>query len=102
MKMYKAMDNWERGSLPLPLLLLLWNFKSDSMIMKGRIRLVKREFYIVDNKNLAIAVSYMLGEDFFTFDDKREGREGKKCYSFKNTDRFREILTLIFDTRNRR
>lgn len=61
-----------------------------------------RDFYIINNKNLAITISTLLGEDFYTFDDNREGRKGNKCYSFKNTDRFREILTLINNTRNNR
>lgn len=56
---------------------------------------MQKDFYVINNKNLAICLSTLLKEDFFTFDDKRQGHEGKKCYSFRNTDRFREILTLV-------
>jgi len=61
---------------------------------------MNKNFYVINNKNLAICLSVLLSEDFYTFDDKREGHEGKKCYSFKNTNRFREILTLVNNTRN--
>ncbi|NSB12101.1 hypothetical protein [Clostridium beijerinckii] len=61
---------------------------------------MRKDYYIINNKNLAITISTLLNEDFYTFDDNREGREGKKCYSFKNTDRFREILSLVNNTRN--
>lgn len=61
---------------------------------------MNKDYYIINNKNLAICLSVLLNEDFYTFDDKRKGKEGKKCYSFKNTNRFRGILTLINKTRN--
>ncbi|UYZ34177.1 hypothetical protein OD350_18200 [Clostridium beijerinckii] len=61
---------------------------------------MEKEFYIINNKNLAITISTLLNEDFLTFDDKRKGKEGKKCYSFKNTEKFRKILTLVNNTRN--
>ena len=61
---------------------------------------MNKDYYIINNKNLAICLSVLLGEDFYTFDDKRTGKEGKKCYSFKNTDKFRKVLTLVNTTRN--
>jgi len=61
---------------------------------------MNKDFYIINNKNLAITISTLLNEDFYVFDDKRKGHEDKKCYSFKNTNRFKEILTLVNSTRN--
>lgn len=58
-----------------------------------------KEFYVINNKNLAICLSVLLNEDFYTFNDRRKGYEGKKCYSFKNTDKFKEILTMVNNTR---
>lgn len=61
--------------------------------------MIHKDFYVINNKNLAITISTLLNEDFLVFDDKREGYEGKKCYSFKNTDKFREVLTMVNNTR---
>jgi hypothetical protein len=61
---------------------------------------MNKEYYAIENKNLAITLSYMLGEDFYTYDDTRKNREGKKLYSFRNTDRFKEIMKLVFDVKN--
>lgn len=63
---------------------------------------MEKEFYVINNKNLAITISTLINEDFLTFDDKRKGREGNKCYSFKNTDKFKKILTLVNDIRKNR
>lgn len=60
----------------------------------------EKEFYIIRNKNLAITISYLLNENFYTFDDTRVGMEGKKIYSFKNSNKLKNILNMIFDIKN--
>lgn len=49
--------------------------------------------YIVKNKNLALAISYIINEDFYTYEDKYN--EGKKIYSFLKTQKFEEVLTIM-------
>lgn len=49
--------------------------------------------YIIENKNLALAISYIISEDFYTFDDRYN--EGKKIYSFLKTKKFEEVLTIM-------
>lgn len=56
------------------------------------------EYKVVSSKNLAITISYLTSEDFFTYNDKFE--QGKKCYSFKNTDKFKKALELSLGIRN--
>lgn len=51
---------------------------------------MEKEYYIIHNKNIAIAISNLINEHFLTFDDVR--KEGKKVYSFKNTSKFRQAL----------
>lgn len=58
----------------------------------------KSKYYVVKNKNLAITISYLLNTPFYTYDDLYE--KGKKIYSFEDTVKFREILTLVMNTRN--
>jgi hypothetical protein len=49
--------------------------------------------YIVKNKNLALAISYIINQDFYTYDDRFN--EGKKVYSFIKTKKFEDVLTLV-------
>ena len=58
---------------------------------------MEKDFYIIKNKSLAIAVSYAIGEDFYTYDDRFN--KGKKVYSFKNTEKFKKALDSIIDLR---
>ncbi|MBY6838797.1 hypothetical protein [Clostridium botulinum] len=51
------------------------------------------KYYIVNDKGLAIALSYVINEDFFTYDDKH--CKDKKVYSFKYTDKFKRALQLL-------
>ncbi|EPB8168461.1 hypothetical protein [Clostridium perfringens] len=57
-----------------------------------------KKYYVMKNKNMAIAVSFLLGKPFYTFDDRFN--KGKKVYSFEDNDKFREILTLVSTIRN--
>lgn len=57
----------------------------------------KSKYYIIDSKNMAIGLSWLLHRDFFTFDDSRN--EGKKVYGFVDDAKFREVLTLACDIR---
>lgn len=54
---------------------------------------MKNKTYIVENKNLALAISYIINENFYTFDDRYN--EGKKIYSFLKTEKFEEVLTIM-------
>lgn len=55
------------------------------------------KFYIIYNKNLAITVSYLLGENYFSYADTKN--EGKKVYSFRDTPTFRSILSEVNNRR---
>ncbi|AMN35502.1 hypothetical protein N2W42_001349 [Clostridium perfringens] len=57
----------------------------------------KSRYYKIDNKNMAIALSFLLNREFYTFDDKF--REGKEIYSFVDDAKFREVLTLACNIR---
>jgi hypothetical protein len=57
----------------------------------------EKEFYILTNKSLAIAVSYAIGKDYYTYDDRYN--EGKKVYSFRNTEEFQKALKTILNLR---
>jgi len=56
-----------------------------------------KEFYVLNNKSLAIAVSYAIGKDYYTYDDRYN--EGKKVYSFRNTKEFQRALKTIMELR---
>ena len=51
------------------------------------------KYYVMKNKNMAIAISYILGRDFYTDDDRNN--KNIKCYSFLDDEKFREVLTLV-------
>lgn len=55
--------------------------------------MIDKKYYIISNKALAITISYIIGEDFYTFDDRFN--EYKKVYSFNNTFKFKQALTKI-------
>lgn len=54
---------------------------------------MSKEFYIINSKSLATVINYLTGEKYFTYDDKLN--EGKKIYSFRNTEEFKKALTKI-------
>lgn len=58
---------------------------------------MSKDYYILNNKALALAISYIINEDYYTYDNKFE--EGKKVYSFKNTDNFKKALTILTNLR---
>ena len=58
---------------------------------------INKPYYILNNKALALAISYIINEDYFTYDNKYE--KGKKVYSFKNTDKFQKALTIMTNLR---
>lgn len=51
--------------------------------------------YIIESKALAIAISYVIGEDFYTYDDRFN--KGKKIYSFLKTEKFKKALKIVLD-----
>lgn len=51
------------------------------------------KYYVMKNKNMAIAISYILGRDFYVYDDRNN--KNIKCYSFLDDEKFREVLTLV-------
>ena len=58
---------------------------------------MNKDYYILNNKALALAISYIIHEDYYTYDDKFN--EGRKVYSFKNTEKFKKALDSIIDLR---
>lgn len=63
---------------------------------KGRL-IIEEKFYVIYNKNLAITVSYLLGENYFSYADVKN--EGKKVYSFRDTPKFRSIMSEVIQRR---
>lgn len=59
----------------------------------------KDKYYIISNKALALAIAYTTGEKFYTYDDKFN--EGKKIYSFINSDKFKEAYQIINDLKKK-
>lgn len=53
--------------------------------------------YIVENKALAFAISYIISEDFYTYDDRYN--EGKKIYSFLKTEKFKKAYPILTNLR---
>lgn len=53
------------------------------------------KFKTIKNKNLAITLAYMTGQDFFTYDNRYD--DTKKVYSFENTPKFQQAYTLVMD-----
>lgn len=58
---------------------------------------MNKEFYVLNNKALAMGISYAINEDYYTYDDRF--KEGGKVYSFRNTDKFRKALYMLMDLR---
>mgnify|MGYP000214094456 CR=1 FL=1 len=56
-----------------------------------------KKYFVTRYKNFAITLSFLLGEDFMRFDDKRE--EGKKIYSFKNSDKLQNMVSKIDESK---
>lgn len=59
--------------------------------------MVNNKVYIIENKALAIAISYIISEDFYTYDDKYN--DGKKIYSFLKTEKFQKALPILTNLR---
>ena len=57
------------------------------------------KYYVMTNKFMADAISYILGESYYIFNDRFN--KGKKVYSFKDDTKFREVLTLVSNARNK-
>ncbi|HII4449382.1 TPA: hypothetical protein ACY4RW_001281 [Clostridium perfringens] len=55
----------------------------------------KSRYYIIDNKNMAITLGFLLNREFYRYDDRFN--EGKKVYSFVDDAKFREALTIVSD-----
>jgi hypothetical protein len=58
---------------------------------------MSNKVYIIENKALAMAISYIIQEDFFTYDDRYN--EGKKIYSFLKTEKFQKVLPILTNLR---
>lgn len=54
---------------------------------------MNKDYYIIENKGLAIAISYLISEDFYTFNDKF--CKDRKLYSFIKTDKFKKALDIL-------
>lgn len=55
------------------------------------------KFKTIKNKNLAITLAYMTGQDFFTYDNRYDNT--KKVYCFENTENFQRAYTIIMNFR---
>lgn len=51
---------------------------------------MNKDYYIINNQNLANALTYLTGVIPFRYDDKYN--KGKKIYSFKITEEFKKAL----------
>ncbi|OSA91016.1 UNVERIFIED_ORG: hypothetical protein B2H93_14760 [Clostridium botulinum] len=60
----------------------------------------EKEYYSINSPSLAKTLSYLLQENPKIFDDTRVGSKGKKVYNFKNTKRFKEVLTMVNKIKN--
>jgi hypothetical protein len=58
-----------------------------------------KEYYITESYSLAKTMSYLLGREFFRFNNKFD--ETKKVYSFKDDEEFRRVLTLVYKIRHK-
>lgn len=54
-------------------------------------------YYIIKDKGLATAISYIINEDFYTYDDRYI--KDKKVYSFKYTEKFKKALEILPELR---
>ena len=54
--------------------------------------------YIIESKALAIAISFIIDEDFYTYDDRYV--KDKKIYSFLKTEKFKKALKTILDLKD--
>ncbi|NMF04338.1 hypothetical protein ACUH7Y_24975 [Clostridium beijerinckii] len=57
-----------------------------------------KEYYFITNKFLAMTMSYLLQEKYYQFEHKDYA--DRKVYSFKDTAKFREVLTLVQNIKN--
>lgn len=58
-----------------------------------------KEYYITESYSLAKTMSYLLGREFFRFDNKFD--PNKKVYSFKDDEEFRRVLTLVYKIKHK-
>lgn len=54
--------------------------------------------YIIESKALAIAISFVIDEDFYTYDDRYV--KGKKLYSFLKTEKFKKAFKTIIELKD--
>ncbi|WP_244835235.1 hypothetical protein [Clostridium sp. BJN0001] len=59
---------------------------------------MEKKYYFITNKYLADTMSYLLQERYYKLDNK--DYKDRKIYSFVNTAKFREVLTLVQKIKN--
>ncbi|WP_391116013.1 hypothetical protein [Psychrobacillus sp. L3] len=58
----------------------------------------QNKYYAVKSIDLAKALVFITGQDYYKFEDKKN--DGKKIHSFKDTDVLRSALTEIMTLKN--
>lgn len=58
-----------------------------------------KKYYIVRDINFARVIKWFCGQDYMVFDDKCN--DGRKIYSFENTDKLKQALTLANDAKRK-
>lgn len=53
------------------------------------------KYKTIKNKNLAITLAYMTGQEFLTYNNRYDNT--KKVYSFENTNRFQDAYTIVMN-----
>lgn len=56
---------------------------------------MNKKYIVIKNKNLAIALSYLTSQEFYTYDNVYDNT--KKVYSFENTELFNDAIKLVND-----
>lgn len=58
-----------------------------------------KKYYVVRDINFARVLKWICGQDYMVFDDKFN--EGKKVYSFENTEKFQQALAIAQGIKNK-
>ena len=53
------------------------------------------KYKTIKNKNLAITLAYMTGQEFLTYNNRYDNT--KRVYSFENTNRFQDAYTIVMN-----
>lgn len=60
---------------------------------------MNKSYYKIRNKFLANSLSWITGQSYYVIDDKDDSNN--KAYSFEQTDKLMEALTIMNDTKRK-